>query len=135
MYRLAGIAVIGGVSALLAGCSQAASDLGAGPVELVASDSGRTLQIAGQAVVRVTLDSNITTGYSWKLAPLEGGVVEQTKQEYIAPQTQAMGAGGREVWTFTARNAGRTPLRLEYVQPWMAQAKPAKVFEVTLVVR
>jgi inhibitor of cysteine peptidase len=104
-------------------------------VNLGAADNGKTVQLAPNAIVQITLDSNVTTGYSWKLVPLESRVIEQTKQEYIAPESQKAGAGGREVWTFTARAAGQTSLRLEYVRPWETNVAPVKAFQVTLDVR
>jgi len=135
MRCLAGMPVVVGLGCLLAGCSQALPSRAIGPVELGAADNGRTIQVAPETVVRITLDSNVTTGYSWKLSPLTIGAVEKTKQEYIAPQSQMVGAGGREVWTFTTRTAGRVPLRLEYIRPWEKDVAPARMFEITLDVR
>jgi inhibitor of cysteine peptidase len=145
MNRLLTIAAVAGLTCLLVGCSQTSPGQSAAPqtrpaqgaerVNLGLADNGKTLQLAPGAVVQITLDSNVTTGYSWKLAKLDTAAVEQTKQEYIAPKTERVGAGGQEVWTFTARSAGRTPLRLEYIRPWEEKVAPAKVFEITLVVR
>jgi inhibitor of cysteine peptidase len=136
MNRLLAVAAVVGLGLLFAGCSQGtSSSRDAGRVELGAADNGKKVQVAPDTVVQITLDSNVTTGYSWKLAPLESRVVEKTKQEYIAPDSQRAGAGGEEVWTFTTRAAGETPLRLEYVRPWEKDVAPAKTFEVTVVVK
>jgi inhibitor of cysteine peptidase len=104
-------------------------------VDLGFPDAGKTVELAPNAVVRVSLDSNVTTGYAWTLKSLDTQIVEKTKQEYVAPQTTAVGAGGVEVWTFTARSTGRTTLRLEYARSWETNVAPAKTFELTLVVR
>ena len=105
-------------------------------IRLAASDSGKTVIMhVGQKAI-VTLDSNPSTGYSWRLTQLDPTIVENTSQKYIAPSGQAIGAGGTEQWEFTARSVGATKLRLEYVGPGDSSgAAPTTIFEVILPVR
>ena len=125
------------LSVMAAGCSQqqppAAPSMQ--PLELTTADNAATVRVSRGGEVRITLDSNATTGYSWSLARLDPGVLEKAHQEYVAPRTSRVGAGGQEVWKFKARSAGTTPLRLEYRRPWEKDAAPARVFEVTVTVR
>jgi inhibitor of cysteine peptidase len=67
----------------------------------------------------IVLESNPTTGYQWKLAePLEAEIVVLVKTEYEAPDTELLGAGGEEKWTFKAEGLGDTSITLAYVRPW-----------------
>jgi inhibitor of cysteine peptidase len=119
-----------------AGCSQPHQAATAPQtLDLKEADNAATVQVSRGGEVRVTLDANATTGYSWTLARIDPGVLERTQQEYVAPQTSRVGAGGREVWRFKARSAGTTPLRLEYRRPWEKDTAAARVFEVTVTVR
>lgn len=91
MYRFLTIVAVTGLICLTAGCSQASRTPEGGPANLTLADSGKTLAVAPGDVVQVTLESNITTGYSWKLVPLNTQVIEQTKQEYVARKRSRSG--------------------------------------------
>ena len=83
----------------------------------------------------ITLDSNPTTGYQWKLSDnFTEGVVRLVKSEYVAPETEMVGAGGQEVWTFKAIEPGETTIDMEYVRPWETGIEPVvvKSFGVTV---
>ena len=40
------------------------------------------------------------------------------------PETEMVGAGGKEVWTFKGVRPGETTVELEYVRPWEAGVEP-----------
>ena len=83
----------------------------------------------------ITLDSNPTTGYQWKLSDnLTEGIVKLVKLEYLAPETEMVGTGGKEVWTFEGVRPGETTIDLEYVRPWETGVEPVvvKSFGVTV---
>ena len=83
----------------------------------------------------ITLDSNPTTGYQWKLSDnLTEGIVKFVKSEYVAPETEMVGAGGKEIWTFKGVRPGETTVDLEYVRPWETGIEPVvvKSFWVTV---
>lgn len=82
-----------------------------------------------------TLDSNATTGYSWKLSDsFSEDIVKLVGSEYQPPETRRKGAGGKEIWRFEAVGAGKTTITLEYVRPWEKGVEPAMVksFGVTV---
>ena len=86
-------------------------------------------------VFKITIDSNPTTGYSWRLgAKPDARLVKPAGSRFIAPQTKLVGAGGKEVWTFRALKPGKTKLSLEYARPWEKNMKPAeiRVYEVVI---
>jgi inhibitor of cysteine peptidase len=85
------------------------------PVELTAEDNGSTQQLSVDAELVITLDSNVTTGFAWKLTTEpDPAVVDLVGSEYLAPETELVGAGGQEVWTFRATGEGSTNLTLTY---------------------
>ncbi len=89
----------------------------------------------GQTIV-LTLESNATTGYSWQLAdPIDTKVVELISDNYLAPQTGLVGAGGVEEWTFKAIGKGKAKIKLEYVRPWEKDQAPVETQTFTLRVR
>ena len=45
----------------------------------------------------------------------------------MAPETEMVGAGGKEVWTFQGVRPGETTVGLEYVRPWETGVNPVVV--------
>jgi inhibitor of cysteine peptidase len=87
-------------------------------VDVTAGDAGGTVQLAPDDEVRITLESNVTTGYSWELVGQpDAAVLELVDSTYVEPETELVGAGGEEVWTFRAVGEGSTRLELDYVGP------------------
>jgi inhibitor of cysteine peptidase len=66
--------------------------------------------------LKLQLGSNYSTPYRWmadtKIA--EPSVMQQTSHQYVAPSTDALGAPGSEVWTFTALKPGTTTISTNY---------------------
>lgn len=87
--------------------------------------------------LKVTLGSNQTTGFQWSEQAQVGdtSVVKQTKHEYVAPESEAMGAPGKEVWTFTAMKKGATTISMEYSRPWEGGEKAEWTYKLTVTVK
>lgn len=69
----------------------------------------------------INLQSNPTTGYSWRLAlQTFDPIVSAVKKEYVksAHNQFLAGAGGFDTWTFKALKPGTTAITLEYLRPW-----------------
>ncbi len=88
----------------------------------------------------IELESNITTGYSWKLQkPVDKALVKAVGNEYRstppAPGEELMpGAGGKELWTFKALKPGQTTIDLKYVS--LAEDEPpAKTASFRVVIK
>jgi predicted secreted protein len=125
LVLMAGIAV--GTMAATAG--------GGKSINIDASYSGKQVELSiGESLV-VTLASNVTTGYSWTLTGIsDESVLQKTKNEYIAPKTNLVGAGGQEVWTFKALKKGTSTISMGYSRPWEAGTPPIETFGLTVVV-
>jgi inhibitor of cysteine peptidase len=84
-------------------------------VQLTAQDSGSTVPLTTGDQVVITLDSNITTGFAWKLTKEpDAGILDLTSSHYVEPTTSLIGAGGSEVWRFVATGPGTTSLEMKY---------------------
>ena len=101
------------------------------------TSSGKEVTLAAGGTLTVTLESNITTGYSWNETANIGDklVLQQTGHRYEPPATPALGAGGKEVWTINALKAGKSTISMEYRRPFEPGVAPAKTFTLTVVVK
>ena len=119
---------------LLGGCKgQAANE-----IRLSGADDGGQVELSPGQVLVVELDSNVTTGYSWSVAELPGGVLEQDGEAvYTQPERNQglVGAGGVETLRFKAVKAGDGALKLAYRRPWEKDTLPAEEFTVNVVVK
>jgi inhibitor of cysteine peptidase len=104
-------------------------------INVDASYSGKQVEISvGESLV-VTLASNATTGYSWSVIGIsDDSVLQKSGNQYTAPQTTLLGAGGQEVWTFKALKKGTTTMSMGYSRPWGIGTLPIETFSLTVVV-
>lgn len=84
----------------------------------------------------ITIPSNHTTGYQWRLATSPSAeILHSTGSVYKDPNSGIPGQGGVEVWTFGAVGKGQATIALEYVRPWEKDVKPAKVQTFEVIVK
>lgn len=89
-------------------------------------------------VLVVMLAANRGTGYGWQIANDPGDVLASTgPAAYVVDSTvaAAAGAGGVEVFRFTARRLGQQSLRFDYRRPWEAGAPAVQSVDYTIRVR
>ncbi|HEX8535330.1 MAG TPA: protease inhibitor I42 family protein [Allosphingosinicella sp.] len=101
--------------------------------------NGRQIVLSRGETLRLRLESNGTTGYSWEVAELPR-ILKRTGGGYLAPSAPRggppiAGAGGTQEFTFAARSAGRGTLRLVYRQPWDRKARADRSFRLSVRVR
>lgn len=90
---------------------------------------------AGQKFT-IILGANHTTGYRWELSSsIDKNIVELVGSAYETSDTQKVGSGGREVWTFLAKSPGKTKVSFKYFRPWEKQAGPAKTTSIEIIVQ
>ncbi len=68
--------------------------------------------------ITVELPANATTGYTWMVEMDKEGVLEMTGDEYIAPNSDLVGAGGTQKYTFAAVGDGTVSITFTYLQSW-----------------
>lgn len=93
-------------------------------VKVTDKQDGQDVRLAKGGNLIVTLDSNRTTGFAWKVADAAAPVlVGQGDSTYNAPSGPP-GTGGTEIYTFTAASAGTATLRLTYQRSFEPPSTP-----------
>ena len=97
------------------------------------SDIDDTIEVKVNVEFVIALDSNPTTGYSWK-ASYEASEFELISDEYRQDETEQMmtGAGGTQYLRFKALKAGNFEITMDYQRPWEDESTQQKVFNVTV---
>jgi predicted secreted protein len=84
----------------------------------------------------IVVASNRTTGFSWQITkPVNEKVIRLQGSEYLPAKSGLAGAGGKEVWTFTAVAPGQTTISLKYSRPWEKGKPPQQEKTYTVIVR
>jgi inhibitor of cysteine peptidase len=104
-------------------------------IDLTAADAGRTLSVHPGDEIVVTLDSNATTGFAWQMLTKPASeILDLVKSEYVAPDTELVGAGGEEVWRFVATGQGSTHVAMTYARSFSGETA-GEPFDFTVVVQ
>ncbi|MFB0565292.1 MAG: protease inhibitor I42 family protein [Candidatus Aminicenantaceae bacterium] len=87
--------------------------------------------------ITVTLCSNPTTGFKWKLAGVsDKSILEYVDNKYVAPEAEGLvGASGKELWIFKALKKGKSTIHMEYSRPWERGKKAEWAFVLTVIVK
>jgi inhibitor of cysteine peptidase len=110
------------------------SSTGTEPASALTEDGASFVVQVGEDF-RITLESNPSTGYRWELAEaLDGGVLEFIGETYLEPDTELVGAPGRQVLDFRGVGQGSTFVQLWYIRPTddPPQAADRAQFDVTV---
>lgn len=99
------------------------------------ADQGQARQaVPGQRVL-IRLDENPTTGFQWQIDAFDTQVLSESGSQYEPSRTDRLGGGGLRTFVFTAREPGRTTVRLSYRRPWETASQDASSFSVDIEVR
>ena len=142
VISLALVAVVAVARAVLAGARPPAPEpkpvpgrdgSGTGPERTVTEQ--QTLQPGG--ILELSLDANVTTGYSWDVAELDESKVRLVSNEYVADPNpdQLVGTGGRNVVRLEALQRGQTTIKLVYRRPWETGVEPERTRIVELSIQ
>jgi inhibitor of cysteine peptidase len=103
---------------------------------LTESDNGQSLNLKVNEVVKVKLESNMTTGFRWNLSSeTDTNIVSLVSSDYKENSAdKKLGAGGYETFTFKAKSKGNTTIILTYNKPWEEGVEPLKTFKINIVV-
>ncbi len=98
------------------------------------NNSGEVVVMVEGQSLELSLPSNPSTGFSWQYFPEpDNNILKETGHEYRGGESNLIGAGGREYWTFEAVRAGSTTLSLAYMRPWESRM-PEKIFKLEIMV-
>lgn len=105
--------------------------------KLTEKDNGKTIKVHTGDLIRITLESNITTGYDWENADkVDKSILKLENNDYVSdPHPEGMvGVGGNTVIVYRALKQGKTKVDLTYMQPWEPDADDIEKFNVTIEV-
>lgn len=107
-----------------------------GTVEISAKDNGRVVAAKVGDLLRITLESNPSTGYNWELRGFDFGVAVFHGSELKARSggNVLFGAPGDTIMTLQAVEPGKQNIELVYRRPWEAPDQIAARFGFLLEV-
>ena len=103
---------------------------------LTEADNGKKIEVHTGDIIRITLESNITTGYSWENADkVDKDILVLDSNDYVSdPNPEEMdGVGGSTVIVYRALKPGKAKIELVYLQSWDPSEFDTK-FSVTVEV-
>lgn len=94
---------------------------------LTQADNGSSATLSVGDTLKVSLPSNPSTGYSWKIQGNDAKVLLPVGDSQFSlgdNATPMPGAGGTQTFTFKGVSAGSSKLALVYVRPWETTVTP-----------
>jgi inhibitor of cysteine peptidase len=131
------------VSMLLAGCAFPSRNPPSNPTLQVSMDDVQRQSVIAQNVtlavgntLTVKLGSNYSTPYRWAIDTKIGDptILKQDEHRFMQPKSDALGAPGSEVWTFTALKPGSTTVTTSYASIVGNDRKPACTYTANVTV-
>jgi inhibitor of cysteine peptidase len=96
----------------------------------------RDVELKINEKLEVSLGSNPTTGYQWGEAEItDTSVVVQESRSFVEPQSDALGAPGKDVWTLTTMAPGQASITMLYDRPWENGGKPLWAITINVTVK
>lgn len=102
------------------------------PIIVGTDGNGQSQTLTVGQELAVALPDNPSTGYVWRLSPINQGVLHQEGAPQFRGENPMPGAAGTSVWTFTAAGPGTTTVTLTAVR---AGSAPAQTFTEKIIVR
>ena len=105
---------------MLAGCKKSV---------LYRSDSDKTFNFVVGDEFSIRLPDNPSTGYSWhfKTVPASQQVISLISNQFHAPKTKSVGAGGERSFFWQAVTVGSVEVYGFYKRPWSGSQKEPSV--------
>lgn len=105
--------------------------------KLTEKDNGKNIEVHTGDIIRITLESNITTGYSWKNADkVDKDILRLDRDAYASdPNPEELdGVGGKTIIVYRALKPGKAKIDLSYMRGWEPDADDIEKFSVTVEV-
>jgi predicted secreted protein/predicted small lipoprotein YifL len=109
-------------------------------IQLDSKADGTTQQLKVGEILAITLESNISTGYSWFITISEPKVLVQMGEPQYQESplnigTPMVGAAGKQTFILQATEKGTTTVTLEYKQGFETDISPEKTIIFTAEVK
>ena len=105
--------------------------------KLTEKDNGKNIEVHTGDIIRITLESNITTGYDWENADkVDKDILKLDRNDYVSdPNPEELdGVGGKTVIVYRALKQGKAKIDLSYMQAWEPDADDIEKFSVAVEV-
>ena len=102
-----------------------------------AADNGESINLKLNEIIKIKLESNPTTGYSWNLSDeTSTAIISLISSDYktSTPDKGVVGAGGNETLTFKAIAKGNTTIILTYNKSWEEGVEQIETFKLNVTV-
>jgi predicted secreted protein len=96
-------------------------------------DNGKTFSLTRNAVVRIQLEENPTTGYSWNTAESSG--IQVLSSTFLPSAPGRFGAGGIHTWVIKVTGTGTQQFSGVYKQAWMPASADDSKYLLSFTVR
>lgn len=103
-------------------------------VQVGESDGISTVMLRTGDTLQVTLEGNISTGFTWEIAGYDEAVIRPVGEQQLVRRGNGLGAGEDVVTRFEAVGAGTTVVRMIYHRQFEEGVAPLKTFEVVVTV-
>ncbi len=97
------------------------------------NDNGRTITLSRNSIVKIQLDENPTTGYSWNTTASSG--IQVLSSSFISSAPGRFGAGGTHTWVLKITGTGTQQFSGIYKQPWMPESADDLMYEISFNVK
>lgn len=107
-----------------------------GTIDVGVADNGKTINATPGNLIRITLESNPSTGYNWELRDFDYGAADFYSSD-VVPRKEGnvlLGAPGNTIITLQAVRPGSQSIVLVYRRPWEAPDQVAATFNFQLEV-
>ncbi len=105
-----------------------------GTRSLTIDDNGDRVSLSPGEEIRVSLDGNATTGFTWELVENDVTVIAPVGEPVYEEATGDMvGTGGTWTWTLRAVGTGESPVRFVYHRTWEDEPPAADYSFVAIV--
>ena len=119
---------------VLAGCGGSGGGAATQPVEKGAADDGQAVTLSQGQELRVRLEGNPTTGFTWEVQNLPAVLEAKGEPVYVSGGT-AIGSGGTYTFTFAGKQAGDGQLTLIYHRTFETGVPPEQTYTLKVTVK
>ncbi len=98
------------------------------------NDNNENFVVKAGDTIQVSLQDQPSTDYAWKFEKPNKKVLKQVGKPQFYPNSDAIGAKGKMVWTFSVVGAGKTPLIANFNSA-PAEAMPIKTWQVNIAAK
>ena len=96
-------------------------------------ENGQKVVVPLDSVLEVKLETQLGTGYSWKVVEFNAGLLEFLGDSVVKPSGEKLvGTKEHHLFRFRAKATGITPLKMYYNRQWEKDIPPLKTYEIKL---